>query len=92
MDTRDRKKFLDLKNLEDRKIKEIEHSSNRRKILQGFERKLDTGHSDDIQFDLSREYLFGVSIFSLYGRPHDPNSPNLYGRGRISGPLLLSFE
>lgn len=57
-----------------------------------FERKLDTGHSDDVQFNLSKEYLFGVSIFSLYGKPHDPNSPNLYGRGRISDPLLLSFE
>jgi hypothetical protein len=57
-----------------------------------FERKLDTGHGDDVQFDLSKEYLFGVSIFSLYGKPHDPNSPNLYGRGRISAPLLLSFE
>ena len=57
-----------------------------------FERKLVTGHSDDVQFDLSKEYLFGVSIFSLYGKPHDPNSPNLYGRGRISQPLLLSFE
>jgi len=57
-----------------------------------FERKLDTGHSDDVQFDLSKKYLFGVSIFSLYGKPHDPNSPNLYGRGRISDPLMLSFE
>jgi hypothetical protein len=57
-----------------------------------FERKFDTGNSDDVQFDVSKEYLFGVSIFSLYGRPHDPSSPNLYGRGRISDPLLLSFE
>jgi len=57
-----------------------------------FERKLDTGYTDDIQFDLSKEYLFGVSIFSLYGRPHDPSSPNLYGRGRISDLLLLSFK
>lgn len=57
-----------------------------------FERNLETGHNDDVQFDLGKEYLFGVSIFSLYGRPHDPNSPNLYGRGRISEPLILSFE
>lgn len=57
-----------------------------------FERKLDTGNSDDVTFDLTKDYLFGVSIFSLYGKPHDPNSPNLYGRGRISDPLLLSFE
>ena len=57
-----------------------------------FERKLDTGNTDDVQFDLSKEYQFGVSIFSLYGRPHDPNSPNLYGRGRISEPLVLIFQ
>ncbi|MDH3997465.1 MAG: ethylbenzene dehydrogenase-related protein [Desulfuromonadales bacterium] len=57
-----------------------------------FERRLDTGHSDDVQFNLSGKYLFGVSIFSLYGRPHDPNSPNLYGRGRISNPLILRFK
>ena len=57
-----------------------------------FERKLVTGHRDDVKIDLSKENLFGVSIFSLYGKPHDPNSPNLYGRGRISDPLLLSFD
>ena len=57
-----------------------------------FERALNTGNADDVQFDLAKDYLFGVSIFSLYGRPHDPNSPNLYGRGRISDPLLLSFQ
>lgn len=57
-----------------------------------FARKLDTSHSDDVSFDLSKEYLFGVSMFSLYGKPHDPNSPNLYGRGRISEPLFLSFD
>jgi len=57
-----------------------------------FERKLDTGNNDDVQFDIFKEYLLGVSIFSLYGRPHDPNSPNLYGRGRISEPLVLSFQ
>lgn len=59
-----------------------------------FKRKLATGNSDDVQFSPSKkkEYLFGVSIFSLYGRPHDPNSPNFYGRGRISEPLHLIFE
>lgn len=59
-----------------------------------FERRLDTGHDDDVRFDPAGggSYLFGVSIFSLYGRPHDPDSPNYYGRGRISAPLLLTFR
>ena len=57
-----------------------------------FERKLDTGNTDDVQFDPSKKYQFGVSIFSLYGRPHDPHNPNLYGRGRISEPLVLIFQ
>lgn len=58
-----------------------------------FERAMHTGHDDDVQFDPSggQEYQFGISVFSLYGKPHDPNSPNLYGRGRISPPLVLSF-
>lgn len=54
-------------------------------------RKLQTGHGDDVQFDPEREYLFGVSIFSLYGNDLDTKSPNLYGMGRISEPLRLKF-
>ena len=59
-----------------------------------FERKLNTGHEDDVQFDLQAKtpYLFGVSMFSLYGKPHDPDSPNFYGRGKISEPLYLSLK
>ena len=59
-----------------------------------FERQLETGYEDDLQFNVStgKDHLFGISIFSLYGRPHDPNSPNLYGRGRISDPLILTFK
>lgn len=58
-----------------------------------FSRNLDTGHEDDVRLEPTRKdgYLFGVSIFSLYGKPHDPNSPNYYGRGRISEPLRLKF-
>lgn len=56
-----------------------------------FSRKLQTGHDDDVQFDLAKKYLFGVSIFSLYGNDLDDSSPNLYGMGRISEPLRLSF-
>jgi hypothetical protein len=59
-----------------------------------FCRKFDTGHDDDVRFDPASEkgYLFGISMFSLYGKPHDPNSPNYYGRGRISEPLVLKLQ
>lgn len=57
-----------------------------------FSRKLQTGHDDDVQFDPGHEYLFGVSIFSLYGNNFDVSTPNLYGMGRISEPLRLKFE
>ena len=35
---------LDYKNLEKRKIEEIEHSKKRRSILQGFEREVDSSN------------------------------------------------
>ena len=58
-----------------------------------FSRKLQTGHDDDVQFSLDKgSYLFGVSIFSLYGQPVDKSEPNRYGMGRISEPLYLKFE
>ncbi len=59
-----------------------------------FARALNTGHDDDLQFEpaAGKTYLFGVSIFSLYGRPHVENSPNFYGRGRISESLRLKFQ
>ena len=59
-----------------------------------YARALNTGHDDDLQFEPAsgKGYLFGVSIFSLYGRPHIVNSPNFYGRGRISEPLRLRFQ
>lgn len=57
-------------------------------------RKLNTGHDDDVQFDPAsgKTYLFGVSMFSLYGNPLDTSTPNLYGMGRISEPLRLKFQ
>lgn len=59
-----------------------------------FARKLATGHDDDVQFDPAsgKAYLFGVSIYSLYGNPLDTSMPNLYGMGRISEPLRLKFQ
>jgi len=43
------KESLDVSTLEDRKIKEIEHSRQRRSILQGFERKVDTHASETVE-------------------------------------------
>lgn len=59
-----------------------------------FARKFNTGNADDVQFDPAsgKAYLFGVSIFSLYGNPLDTSMPNLYGMGRISEPLRLLFK
>lgn len=59
-----------------------------------FERKLDTGHSDDVQFDpgSGKKYKFGVSINSLYGNPIDAAELNFYGMGRISEPIYLIFK
>lgn len=59
-----------------------------------FARKLQTGYEDDVQLDpaAGKSYLFGVSIFSLYGNPLDAGTPNLYGMGRISEPLNLRFK
>lgn len=59
-----------------------------------FARALNTGYDDDVQFDVAagKTYLFGVSIFSLYGNPLDTSMPNLYGMGRISEPLRLKFQ
>lgn len=57
-------------------------------------RKLNTGHNDDVQFDINsgKKYLFGISIKSLYGEPIDDSKQNIYGQGRISEPLHLIFK
>ena len=44
----DKEKAPMLKNLEDRKIKEIEHSRKRREVLQGFERLADTHVAEQV--------------------------------------------
>ena len=56
-------------------------------------RKLRTGHTDDIQFELEKSYLFGVSRYEIAGRKPDPNiSQPLYGSGDVGAPLILKFE
>lgn len=59
-----------------------------------FARKLNTGHTDDIQFSPSsgKKYLFGVAIPGLYGEPIDKTAPHWYGQGRISENLYLVFK
>jgi hypothetical protein len=58
-----------------------------------FARKLDTGHDDDLKMDASSgsRYLFGVSVYGLYGDDVDDSKPHLYGQGRISEKLYLVF-
>ncbi|MFA5119174.1 MAG: ethylbenzene dehydrogenase-related protein [Candidatus Omnitrophota bacterium] len=57
-----------------------------------FRRALNTGHNDDVQFDTSQTYLFGVSRYEIAGRKldstiHEP----LFGCGDVSEGLTLKF-
>ncbi|MGA1791829.1 MAG: ethylbenzene dehydrogenase-related protein [bacterium] len=57
-----------------------------------FSRALNTGNEDDIQFDMSKKYLFGVSRYEIAGRKPDTRvSQPLYGSGDISETLTLEF-
>ncbi|MFA5088698.1 MAG: ethylbenzene dehydrogenase-related protein [Candidatus Omnitrophota bacterium] len=57
-----------------------------------FGRALTTGSIDDIQFDKSKTYLFGVSRYEIAGREPDPSiSQPLFGCGDISEVLILEF-
>ena len=58
-----------------------------------FARKLVTGNADDIQFDVSRIYQFGVSRFEVAGRRKNPKLEEPYfGAGEITEPLTLRFK
>ncbi len=46
-----------------------------------FSRKLDTGHTDDVKFDTTKEYPFGLAIFNNAAIAHE-----------IKTNLLLKFE
>ncbi len=53
-----------------------------------FQRKLVTGHSDDLQLVRGGRYQFGVSRYEIAGRDIEPaNATSMYGTGEI-GPLL----
>jgi hypothetical protein len=57
-----------------------------------FGRALKTGYRDDIQFEPSKEYLFGISRYEIAGREPDPKfSQPLYGSGDVSEALTLKF-
>lgn len=58
-----------------------------------FQRKLDTGNPDDIQFIPTQQYLFGVSRFEIAGREPEENSQEpLFGSGEITEHLWLTFK
>ena len=58
-----------------------------------FRRKLDTGHGDDVQFQVGGRYLFGVSRYEIAGRKPDPNLEEPYfGSGEIGDPITLAFQ
>lgn len=57
-----------------------------------FGRLLNTGNNDDLQFDTSKTYLFGVSRYEIAGREPDLKiSQSLYGCGDVSEALTLKF-
>jgi len=58
-----------------------------------FGRKLITGHKDDIQFHVDKDYLFGVSRYEIAGRPPNAKlSDPLYGTGDVNEALWLRFN
>jgi hypothetical protein len=58
-----------------------------------FCRALKTGHNDDIQFDINKEYIFGISRYEIAGRDIDLTlTQPLYGCGDVGEELKLIFE
>lgn len=58
-----------------------------------FSRSLTTDQDDDIQFDLSQRYFFGVSRYEVAGKKPNPKlSQPLFGSGDVSDRLLLTFS
>ena len=57
-----------------------------------FGRNLKTGFSDDVQFETSQTYQFGISRYEIAGRKLDPSlSLPLHGAGDVSETLTLQF-
>lgn len=57
-----------------------------------FGRLLKTGHRDDIQFTIGRQYEFGVSRYEIAGKKKNPAVEQpLYGTGEVGQKLILNF-
>jgi hypothetical protein len=57
-----------------------------------FRRLLNTGNADDIQFDLTKSYQFGVSRYEIAARAANPKlTQPLYGSGDVGEELILIF-
>ena len=68
-------KVAQLDNLEERKLKEIEHSKRRREILQGFERHIDvdrTGDPTKVESMIRDEKSFEYHLICLQKQPISP--------------------
>ena len=58
-----------------------------------FSRALNTGQSDDVQFNVPQNFQFGISRFESAGTNPNPNQDQpLYGAGEVSETLYLNFE
>ena len=58
-----------------------------------FRRKLDTGHSDDLQLAVGQVAQFAVSRYEIAGRPINTKlSQPLYGAGEVSEVISLTLE
>ena len=58
-----------------------------------FSRKLVTGYPDDVQFDTSLTYTFGVSCYEIAGKIVNPRlSQPFYGAGEISEINTLRWD
>jgi hypothetical protein len=58
-----------------------------------FSRSLTTNQDDDVQFDLSEKYFFGISRYEVAGKKPNPKlSQPLYGSGDVSDKLFLVFS
>ena len=55
-----------------------------------FGRSLNTNHPDDIQFNTTKDFLFGISRYEVAGKKPSP-SRHPYGTGDVSEKLTLRF-